>query len=228
MQQLEATASSPTSPCLGTILLCLVVLALLAVAKRLKKTDIKPLPDTPPDTPPPQLGAGFQKRLSQLAEFKQRVGHLDVPLDSATRSVDTPKGLGGWVYRQRLRKAEARLDTQEEQALSEVGFRWQFDVDELDWDDMSRRLGQYYLLHGNTVVPKKYEADPLLGAWVCACRRKADPLMNGGRTALSLERIAQLDAIGFSWCSHSLASCLYAADRCSVTGSLQSAVVLLS
>jgi len=49
------------------------------------------------------------------------------------------------------------------------------------------------------LVPKKYEADPLLGAWVAAVRRKADPLLNGGESILQPELRERLDGIGFAW-----------------------------
>jgi hypothetical protein len=141
----------------------------------------------------------FLKRFEQLIEFKERLGHVDVPLGGASRSGLTPRGLGNWVYAQRKRKINGTLDPLEEEALKSVGFRWQLDVDELDWDEMIQRLVDYKAEHGNTLVPKKNEADPLLGAWVAACRRKADPLLNGGRSELPPDRIAALDRVDFAW-----------------------------
>jgi len=148
---------------------------------------------------PEGLKPTFLKRFTQLIEFHGRLGHVDVPLDSASSSSLTPKGLGKWVYAQRKRKIEGKLDPLEEEALDSLGFRWQLGVDELDWDEMVQRLVDYKAQHGNALVPKKFETDPLLGAWVCACRRKADPLLNGGKSALSLEQTAALDKVGFAW-----------------------------
>lgn len=70
-----------------------------------------------------------------------------------------------------------------------------------------------------TVVPKSYDKDPKLGKWVGTIRLKMKALQSqgltsetpkpnsgsmssgsiGGTTALTEERIEQLDALGFSW-----------------------------
>lgn len=103
------------------------------------------------------------------------------------------------MYKQRRKKTEGLLTIPEEEALSKLGFRWQLDVDDLDMEEMLQRLEGYRATHGDTLVPKKYERDPLLGAWVCACRRKADPLLNGGRSMLTLAQTDVLNNAGFSW-----------------------------
>eukprot|EP00930_Biecheleria_cincta_P004420 TRINITY_DN105332_c0_g1_i1.p1 TRINITY_DN105332_c0_g1~~TRINITY_DN105332_c0_g1_i1.p1 ORF type:complete len:284 (+),score=54.43 TRINITY_DN105332_c0_g1_i1:38-853(+) len=145
------------------------------------------------------LKPAFSKRLLELAAFKDRVGHCDVPLGSATGSKLVPVGLGKWVYAQRKRKADEQIKADEEAALVSLGFRWKLDPEELDVDEMLDRLAAYKVANGDTLVPKKYEADPLLGAWVAAMRRKADPLLNGGQSALPPELRQQLDQAGFSW-----------------------------
>lgn len=137
----------------------------------------------------------FSKRLLEVAAFKERTGHADVPLGSG----NWPQGLGKWVYAQRKRKAEGTLDAAEEAALTLLGFRWRLDPDELDPDDLIERLLAYKTQTGDMLVPKKYEADPLLGAWVAAVRRKADPLLNGGESILQPELRERLDGIGFAW-----------------------------
>jgi hypothetical protein len=141
----------------------------------------------------------FSRRLVELAEFKGRVGHADVPLDSASGSGLVPRGLGKWVYTQRKRKADGVLDAAEEAALTSLGFRWTLDPDELDPDEMIERLVAYKERAGNTLVPKKYETDPLLGAWVASVRRKSDPLLNGGKSVLEEDLREKLDKVGFSW-----------------------------
>jgi len=145
------------------------------------------------------LKPAFAKRVLELVVFKERFGHCDVPLGSKTQTSDIPKGLGQWVYAQRKKKAENKLDSAEEAMLKSLDFRWQLDPDELDTDELLEKLAKYKAEHGDTLVPKKYERDPLLGAWVCACRRKADPLLNGGKSMITDEFRATLDAAGFSW-----------------------------
>lgn len=145
------------------------------------------------------LKPAFSKRLLELAAFKDRIGHCDVPLGSATSSKLVPIGLGKWVYSQRKRKAEGQIKADEEAALTSLEFRWKLDPEELEVDEMLDRLAAYKAQHGDTLVPKKYETDPLLGAWVAAMRRKADPLLNGGESTLPSELRERLDKAGFSW-----------------------------
>mmetsp|Transcript_128890 Transcript_128890/g.251003 ORF Transcript_128890/g.251003 Transcript_128890/m.251003 type:complete len:272 (-) Transcript_128890:141-956(-) len=141
----------------------------------------------------------FSKRLLELAAFKDRVGHVDVPLGSATGSKEIPNGLGKWVYTQRKRKADGQLKPEEEAALTALGFRWKLEPEELDVEEMIGRLLAYKASKGDMLVPKKYEIDPLLGAWVAMVRRQADPLLNGGVSALPADFRKQLDDIGFAW-----------------------------
>mmetsp|Transcript_89607 Transcript_89607/g.159080 ORF Transcript_89607/g.159080 Transcript_89607/m.159080 type:complete len:262 (+) Transcript_89607:62-847(+) len=145
------------------------------------------------------LKPAFAKRLAELAAFKDRLGHVDVPLGSATGSKLVPNGLGRWVYTQRKRKIDGKMQAAEEAALTALGFRWKLDPEELDFEEMVERLVAYRQKHGDTLVPKKCEADPLLGAWVAAMRRKADPLLNGGETALDAGQRERLETVGFSW-----------------------------
>lgn len=91
------------------------------------------------------------------------------------------------------------MEPAEEEALVALGFRWKLDPEELGVSEMLDRLGEYKAEFGDTFVPKKYEADPLLGAWVAAMRRKADPLLNGGVPVLDPEIRVRLDEAGFSW-----------------------------
>lgn len=145
--------------------------------------------------------ASFEKRLAELAAFKERVGHADVPLGSTSSSKLTPTGLGQWVYAQRKRKADGKLDPAEKVALDALEISWQdpSETKDLEWDEMIRRLMEYKKSNGDCFVPKKYEADPKLGAWVASVRRDADPLLNGGVPILADHLREELDAIGFSW-----------------------------
>ena len=82
-------------------------------------------------------------------------------------------------------------------SLDALAFAWvaPSDVDdpltELDWEVMLERLKAYTDAHGTADVPKKYQADPVLGGWVAAVRRS--------RNSLGTTRVAQLEALGFRW-----------------------------
>jgi len=145
------------------------------------------------------LKSVFSKRFLELAAFKDRFGHCDVPLGSASQSKEIPMGLGKWVYAQRKRKADGQLKPEEEAALTSLSFRWKLEPEELDAAEMIDRLLKYKASNGDMLVPKKYEADPLLGAWVAMVRRQADPLLNGGASVIPADTRKQLDDIGFSW-----------------------------
>jgi hypothetical protein len=157
------------------------------------------------DEEPVVFGVVFARRLAELTAFQARVGHADVPLDSSNAPSSgaatglTPKGLGNWVYKQRRLYAERRLGSAEVAVLSGLGFRWELGVEELDWGDMLARLALYREAHGDAQVPKKFEADPLLGAWVAACRRRSDPMLNGGASTLSPEQTEKLNKAEFAW-----------------------------
>jgi len=79
------------------------------------------------------------------------------------------------------------------------------------WDIMFQYLREYTEMHGNALVPNRYEPFPPLGAWVSTQRRhyktymedlqkaSGTTLMKNSSTPLSEERIQQLESIGFVW-----------------------------
>jgi hypothetical protein len=173
----------------------LIVAGTVLQRRRLKAE----LAGAPQDAAAAKLKPAFARRLAELRKFKERVGHSDVPLGSASGSKLVPTGLGKWVYAQRKRKVQGKLDQAEEAALVALGISWSLDTTELEWDEMIRRLVEYKEANGNCFVPKKYEADPLLGAWVASCRRDADPLLNGGVPILADHLRDELTEVGFAW-----------------------------
>ena len=132
----------------------------------------------------------FDARLEELEAFRAEVGHADVPLKSA---------LGRWVYTQRRRKEANTIQAAEADALDALGFRWRLDPNDVPWTEHFDRLLEYRRLHGVCNVPKKYVADPLLGAWVAQCRRVNAKLPADVRSAL--------DDAGFDWAPPSSARC---------------------
>mmetsp|Transcript_58746 Transcript_58746/g.117996 ORF Transcript_58746/g.117996 Transcript_58746/m.117996 type:complete len:225 (-) Transcript_58746:146-820(-) len=129
-------------------------------------------------TPPDEL-AGL---LEQLITFQSEYGHANVPLGSP---------LGRWVNLQRRLKVQGKLGEEEVVRLEELGLSWRLDPDELPWETMLAKLQSYCLEFGDALVPKKYARDPLLGAWVAACRRR--------KLTLSTEQRLDLDEADFEW-----------------------------
>jgi hypothetical protein len=178
----------------------LVTSAIVARRKRVRKaTDDTELTKATALIAAMGLKSLFSKRFLELAAFKDRVGHADVPLGSSTGSQLIPNGLGKWVYAQRKRKVDGKITSEEEAALTALGFRWKLDPEELDSEEMIESLLAYKASKGDMLVPKKYEADPLLGAWVAMIRRQADPLLNGGQSVLPAQLGKRLDDLGFPW-----------------------------
>lgn len=127
--------------------------------------------------------ARWEERLAELARYEAAHGHASPPLN-------TP--LGRWVATQRRRRCEGSLPAREAAALETMrSWAWRLEPSDLPFDEASARLRGYVELHGDALVPKKYEADPLLGAWVAAVRRRPDRLSAAERS--------ELETLGFAW-----------------------------
>ena len=82
--------------------------------------------------------------------------------------------------------------------MTELGFRFHSFEDvyyECDFDEMLGKLAYYHREFGTFQIPKKYDPDPELGAWVTLLRRfhRTDDLPT--------DQVNKLDAIGFEWIS---------------------------
>lgn len=67
------------------------------------------------------------------------------------------------------------------------------------WNDWMILLSDYKAKHGNVDVPLEYEQDPSLGTFVNLQRAEYRKLKANKPSALTPERVADLEAIGFSW-----------------------------
>jgi hypothetical protein len=121
--------------------------------------------------------------LQHLSEY----GHPNIPLGStAGRQCETLR----------------RLHTQQKLSLSDVAlldtfqFRWHSLEDvakTADFQELFARLIRYRDDHeGDVSPPKKYPADPELGAWVTGLRRV-------GEADTDVDRVRMLNDIGFQW-----------------------------
>lgn len=89
-----------------------------------------------------------------------------------------------------------KLSAEEEACLTELGFRFRSFEDvyyENDFDEMLEKLRAYHAEFRTYQIPKKYEPDPELGAWVTMLRR-----LHATRE-VPRARIRTLDAVGFEW-----------------------------
>merc|ERR1712137_667642 len=93
---------------------------------------------------------------------------------------------------------EQKLTNVEMEWLESINFRFNsFEevYEEADFNDCLRRLIEYEEANKtNYQIPKKYNLDPELGAWVTMIRRL-------GRDGIEAERRQLLDDINFAWVS---------------------------
>ena len=102
-------------------------------------------------------------------------------------------GLGKWINQQRILKKKDNLSSERITRLDAVGFIW--DALEVQWQEGLEHLNAYVTDNKNSRIPQLYRsADGFtLGRWVAQQRNYRK------KNALSAERIAQLDALGFIW-----------------------------
>ncbi|MEI7729126.1 MAG: helicase associated domain-containing protein [Verrucomicrobiota bacterium] len=132
----------------------------------------------------------WRHMFDQLQRFRQGHGHCRVPSDWP----ENP-GLGQWVQSQRLANRKGRLRPDRKALLEGCGFAWQDDnhVSNERWQRQFDALLAFKARFAHTLVPSNWAENNSLGAWVYiqrAYRRK---------NLLSPDRIARLDAIGFTW-----------------------------
>lgn len=164
--------------------------------------------------------ARWNLKYGQLKEYRRRHGDCLVStLDEANNK------LGTWVMTQRreyhlFRKGKKSAMTEEKiLRLEEIGFLW--DASHMrgkdrnkggrgrgkvggvkltaKWDQRYKELIEYKNEHGHCNVPLKFELNQQLGRWVFNQRYQYRVLQQGKKSLMTMERIAQLNEIGFLW-----------------------------
>jgi predicted helicase len=119
-----------------------------------------------------------------LEEFKERVGHCNVPATLKEGDFN----LGGWVSNQR--KNKETLTPERLERLNALGFAWNILTEQ--WEEGFSKLLQFKERKGNCRVPKGHkEGDFNLVGWVG--RQRAN------KETLTPERLERLNALGFVW-----------------------------
>ena len=128
----------------------------------------------------------WEEMVAELIRYRDKHGNCNVP----QKLPENPR-LAKWVMTQRRLKGANKLSDDRIRQLSEVGLQWV--VFDARWDEMFKRLVEYYKIHGNCNVPGKWRPNPSLGRWVMTQRikRRADEL--------SEDRVHRLNEIGFEW-----------------------------
>jgi len=124
----------------------------------------------------------------KLIEYKnEHSGSTNVP-----QNCDKYPQLGKWVTTQRSTYKKKRMLADRIRLLNKIEFEWW--THRKSWDVMYERLLVYKRNHqDSTDVPRRYDADPQLGAWVGTNRQQRK------KGILSQDRIDALDKIDFDW-----------------------------
>lgn len=131
----------------------------------------------------------WNSMLQQLQAYKQTHGDTLVPFE-----YEENPALGFWVARQRRNNNAKELTKERKAQLESIGFSWDTSTEwDAQWNRMFEKLQAYQRDHGNCLVPQLYTKDTSLGIWVAAQRK------NNKIKALTAERKAKLDSVGFAW-----------------------------
>jgi hypothetical protein len=116
------------------------------------------------------------------------------------------KVLSTWVDTQRATNRAGTIPSYRRARLDALGFVWDTSaLKEQHWNDMFERLLQYKVIYGSTTVPRHYEEDPALAAWVDRNRQNCT----------REDRMARLGSIGFAFspCHRSRTSAMATDDK---------------
>ena len=116
--------------------------------------------------------------------FKEREGHCNVPY----RFPENPE-LRAWLNQQRVRTKQGKVSKERVARLSALGVVW--DLLEANWEEQYQALAAFKASEGHCDVT--HSASLELGRWVNFVRSRH----RLGK--LSADRVARLDALGFSW-----------------------------
>jgi Helicase associated domain len=139
----------------------------------------------------------WSQRFKELLQFHKDHGHSAVP-----HTYPPNPQLARWVKRQRrqykLRKdnRQSTMTTERLDLLSSVGFIW--DSHDVNWREKLDTLMVYRNEHGHCNVPSNYR-DKKLATWVKCQRRQYKLYWDGKPSAMSPERILELENVGFEW-----------------------------
>ncbi len=146
----------------------------------------------------PRAGS-WERRFAELAEFKNRFGHTEVP----SRWPDF-RLLCAWVHTQRRAFTAGTLAEDRKRRLDELGLDWTPDRRARDaerpprvgpclWEWRFEELRAYRQRFGHCNVPKDWRKNPQLGAWTS--KQRASYLRGG----MEPERARRLEELGFDW-----------------------------
>jgi hypothetical protein len=136
-------------------------------------------------------------RYKELLQFYGTHGHAAVP-----HTYPRNPQLARWVKRQRrqyklLQESKTSTMTSERlQLLGDLGFIW--DSHEVNWREKLESLRNFRQVNGHSNVPSNHW-DNKLATWVKCQRRQHKLCNNGKQSAMTPERMTELEEAGFEW-----------------------------
>jgi hypothetical protein len=137
---------------------------------------------------------GWDFRFQQLADYKRVYGNCDVPF----RYESNPQ-LGRWVSKQRSVLKCKKLRQDRVVKLESIGFQVGQARRSEDWEIFFEDLRGYVRNQGDCNVPENYHLNPSLVEWVREQRQDYSLRCGGNKSAMTAEREAKLNVLGFVW-----------------------------
>ena len=147
----------------------------------------------------------WDERLLELRAFRQQHGLSLVP-----HTYPSNPQLARWVKRQRRQHKlmeegkQSTMTPERCELLESLGFVW--DSHQAAWSEKIQDLRRYQAQNGHCLVPSSYKANPQLATWVKCQRRQYKLYWEGRPSAMTPQRIAELEGMGFVWELRSAAS----------------------
>jgi hypothetical protein len=157
---------------------------------------------------PNKVETRWNKQFEKLAEFKRKNGHCSVP-----RTYQEDVSLGKWVSNQRQIHVSNALRLDRKELLDELGFAWKRRAAsssgsyKKETDDtchkQNEKMVKFKQKNGHCIVPKRYQEDVSLGAWVSDQRNNhtnTSILQDRKELPDDLQDRKELpDELGFTW-----------------------------
>mmetsp|Transcript_34745 Transcript_34745/g.42491 ORF Transcript_34745/g.42491 Transcript_34745/m.42491 type:complete len:566 (+) Transcript_34745:52-1749(+) len=146
-------------------------------------------------------------RYRMMEDFKTKEGHCNVPPNFTENPI-----LSAWVHTQRVayhkykNGHDSPITTERIEKLEKLGFEWNVfrgtrvsESNEQKWLERYKDLEEFMLEEGHCYVPKNYIGNPSLYEWVHTQRTSFKRRMDGLQSAMTDERLARLEKLGFEW-----------------------------
>mmetsp|Transcript_10011 Transcript_10011/g.12367 ORF Transcript_10011/g.12367 Transcript_10011/m.12367 type:complete len:218 (-) Transcript_10011:18-671(-) len=136
------------------------------------------------------------KHFEELKSFKARTGHCRVSLGS-----NDNKSLAVWVHTQRTQyrlmteKKKSRLTPSRAQALSNIGFEWGKNSNEV-WQKHYTELKSFKARTGHCRVPQRFVENQTLATWVKNQHFHYKLMAENKPTSMTVKRAKALEDIG--------------------------------